>query len=448
VALSFVWPGLGQLYVGRRRAALLYAGPAALAVLVLLSQATDGVAQLAAILIAPSMALTILILALALGAWHLLAMADAPAGLGRGLRGSAAGTFGVLALAVILMHGWTGYVAWSLWDAGTRIFSGDAGADASYDAGPSPGLTSPGAVMASDPLRATPFATPATASSRITILLSGIDSAPGRAHALTDTLMVVSIDPVSKKVSMVSVPRDLAEIPLYDGGTYSGKINSLMTYAAQHPNRFPDGPLPTVIKELGYIVGTPIQYFAAIDLDGFRRLVDAVGGVTVDVERAIDDPVYDWLDGSKPGFYLAAGRQTLDGRTALAYVRSRYGVGDNDFTRARRQQLLLLALRDKLTTPAMLPKIPQLIQIAGDTIRTNFPSEELGEMIQVAAQVERSDVTQVVLSPPTYTYHPPTNTTGGTYILRLQPDAVAKLSVQLYGQDSRFWTTATASPSP
>jgi LCP family protein required for cell wall assembly len=207
--------------------------------------------------------------------------------------------------------------------------------------------------------------------------------------------------------------------------------------------------LPTVVKELSFLVGVPIQYFAAVDLNGFRRLVDAVGGVTVDVERPIDDPQYDWLDGSPLGFHLAAGPRRLDGRLALAYVRSRYGAGDNDFTRARRQQLLLLALRDRLTDPAMLPRLPELVQIAGDTIRTNFPADRVAEMLQLAGQVDRAAVTQVVLSPPAYTIHPPTDETGGTYILRLQMDAIARLSAQLFGQDSRWWSAGpAASPGP
>lgn len=452
IALSFLWPGLGQAYTGRRRAALLYAAPVVLVLLAVAVQAAGGLTQLAALIIVPSTALTILILLLLLGAWRLLSMADAAMGAQRGpwYRGRAGVVFAILAALVIGVHGWTGYVAYAFWDAGTHIFTGDVGPDSTQAPGsPAASGIAVASPSPSDPLDATPFETPATASSRITFLLSGVDSGAGRNHALTDTLLVVSIDPDTKQVVMVSVPRDIAQFPLYDGRTFSGKINSLMTWAALYPKLYPDGPLPTLVKELSYIVGVPINYYAAVNLDGFRRLVDAVGGVTVNVERTINDPSYDWLNGKK-GFFLSAGVHKLDGQTALAYVRSRYGVGDNDFTRARRQQLLLLALRDKLTTPAMLPKIPQLIQIAGDSIKTNFPPEQVGQLLQLASEIDREGVTQVVLQPPTYTYHPPTNTTGGTYILRLQMDAVAQLSVKLFGQDSRYWTadSAGASTSP
>jgi len=170
----------------------------------------------------------------------------------------------------------------------------------------------------------------------------------------------------------------------------------------------------------------------------------------VNVTRAIDDPRYDWLDGSSPGFQLAAGVQVLDSRTALAFVRSRQGLGDSDFTRAARQQQLLVALRHKLTDPAMIPQVPSLLSIAGETIRTNFPPARLGEMLALAERTQDANIVRVVLQPPTYSVHPPTDTTGGSYILRLDLAAVAKLSIQLYGSDSTYQAVAgsPASPAP
>ena len=143
-----------------------------------------------------------------------------------------------------------------------------------------------------------PFATPASEQSRITILITGVDKTTERTHSLTDTLLVVSVDPATGATSMVSFPRDIARFPLYGGGRTRGKINSLLTYASNNPDAFPDGPLPTVARELGYLLGIPINYYAALDLDGFRRMIDAVGGVKVNVQRAINDSFYNWLDGS------------------------------------------------------------------------------------------------------------------------------------------------------
>jgi LCP family protein required for cell wall assembly len=441
-----LWPGLGQAYNGRRRAAVLYAVPLLAVAVYLIATAARGLEQLLGLLLSPSSAITIAILLLLTGLWRLLSMADAGAGAIKGpwFRGRAAGVFLGLALPVVVIHGYAGYVAWAFYQAGTEIYVGDDGPDGTIAPAPSlaPGVTS----APSDDYDATPFATPETEITRINILLTGVDSAAQRTNELTDTMLVVSVDPESGDMAMVSFPRDISSFPMYNGQTYRGKINSLMTWARQHPQDYPDGPLPTLAKQLGFLLGVPIHYYAAVDLAGFRKLIDAAGGVTVDNARAINDPRYDWLDGSIPGFRLSKGIHTLNGRNALAYVRSRQGAGDNDFTRARRQQQVLLALRQQLTTPAMLPKLPELINLAGETLKTNFPSERVDEMLGLAAGMGDADVEQVVLGPP-YAFHPPNSETGGVYTLRLKMDELAALSVELFGEASSYWT-ATASPAP
>ncbi len=439
--LSFLWPGLGHWYGGRLRSAALYAIPVAVVLFILVAQLARGLTAFAAQLIDPSVALTVLVLVGLLAAWRILSMVDALALVGgrAALRRRPGAVLAALAAVVLLTHGIAGYYAWAFYDAGSRIFVGEPGPDAS--AGPS------GPTATGDPeYEATPLTTPETREARITILLTGVDSAPTRTHALTDTLVVLTVDPETGKAAMVSFPRDIAQFPLWDGRTFKGKINSLMTYARNHPREFPDGPLPTLIRELGYLLGTPIHYYAAIDLAGFERMIDAVGGVTLDVERRIADARYDWLDGSPNGFYLSAGRQHLDGRTALAYVRSRYGAGDNDFTRAARQQQLLVALRAKLTDPAMLLKLPEILDLAGDTIRTNFPPDRVSEMFELAGAIDEAGIRRVVLQPPEYSVHPPTSSTGGIYILRLHLEALASLSIELFGQESRYWNEDVPTP--
>jgi LCP family protein required for cell wall assembly len=439
IALSFLWPGLGQLFTGRGRAALLFAAPLLLVVLVVLFQALGGLTGLAAALVAPSTALTLAILIALLGLWRVLSMADAANGAVRGrswFAGVPAVVFVTLTALIVVTHVWAGYVAWAVYDASSRIFVGDADPDRTPDPTNDPDASPTPLADPADEFRATPFAEPSDDRARINVLLTGIDSAATRTHSLTDTMIVVSVDPDDGDIAMVSFPRDLSDFPLYNGKTYSGKLNSLMTWARNHPKDYPDGPLPTLAKELGFLLGVPIHYYAAVDLAGFKRLVDAVGGVTVNVEKSLNDPRYDWLDGRR-GFSLKAGKQTLDGETALAYVRSRFSAGDNDFGRARRQQQVLLAVREKLTTPAMLPKVPELLDVAGDNIRTNFPSARVGQMLDLAAGLDDGGVQQVVLGPP-YSYHPPTNTTGGIYKLRFHMDKLEALSIKLFGADSAY----------
>jgi len=434
--LSFLWPGLGHWYAGRMRTAALFALPVLGIVVLLLLQAVGSLGQLASLLLTPSSALTVVILIGLLAAWRLLAIADAMSigDVRSPLRHRpTVVTFSALALAVVLMHGAMGYAAWAFYDATSRIFVGDGSPDGS----PAPSLA-PGVTPDPDAeYQASPIATPESASDRINILLTGIDAAETRRNELTDTLLVVSLDPSTGHVALISFPRDITHFPRYDGGTFEGKINSFMSNARRHPDEFPDGPLTSLVRQMGFLLGAPIHYYAAIDLGGFRRMIDLVGGVTVENPRDINDPRYDWLDGTS-GFRLSAGKHHLDGRTALAYVRSRQGVGDTDFSRARRQQQVLLALREQLTKPEQLPQIPGLLDAAGDTIRTNFPSERVGEMIDLAQAVDTSTIRQVVLGPRKYADVPPPNETGGIYQLRLKMDVLAALSIEIFGNDSRY----------
>src|SRR5262249_35319810 len=217
-------------------------------------------------------------------------------------------------------------------------------------------------------------------------------------HAPTDTMIIASIDPKPHKGVMISIPRDLARFPLPDGRIYQGKINSLMTYAAAHPDQFPKGPLPTLIETLGDLVGVPIHYFAAIDLAGFVQMIDSVGGIDIVNREQIDDPVYGgWTDNRPVGFHLSPGPHHLDGQNALAYARSRKGPGENDFVRARRQQEVLLALRAKLTDPAVVPQLPSLIQSFGKTLRTNVPPDQVPELLSLGQANADAPIGRLVL---------------------------------------------------
>jgi LCP family protein required for cell wall assembly len=445
--LSFLWPGLGQWYGGRTRAAVLFAVPVIGVVLLLLITAAGGLGQLAALLLTPSSALTVVILIGLLAVWRLLSMADALKlpGLGNPWRNvTTATTFTVLAVITIAVHGVLGYTVYAFYDASSKIFVADTSPEESAVPSILPGATLP----PDDDYVAAPIATPETTTSRINVLLTGVDSAETRSTALTDTLLVASIDPETADVVLISFPRDISDFELYDGRTYTGKINSFMTWVKNHESDFDNvKPLNALIKQIGFMLGAPIHYYAAIDLAGFRRMIDLVGGVTIDNPRAIVDPRYDWLDGTH-GFYLDAGKHKLNGRNALAYVRSRQGVGDSDFSRARRQQQVLLALRSKLTSASMLPELPDILKAAGDTVRTNFPSERVAEMIDLAGKVKSDEARQYVLGPSKYAERPPYSETGGIYKLHLKVDALAKLSIDIFGNASRYAQLVSEPPSP
>lgn len=436
-ALSCLFPGLGQGYAGRRRAAALFAAPTVVVHLAVLLVAAGGIGQLVSLLIDPTRALAVAALIVLLGLWRLASMGDALRSMGR--RGSDArrrGTvvFAVLTAAVIVTHGWAGYVAWSFHEAGEQIFVGEDPISEPSDAPGSPRPTLIPALGLDE--RPPPFATPESATARVNVLMIGLDSAENRTTMLTDTMIVASVDPETGDIAMVSFPRDIADFPLPDGRTFRGKLNSLYAWAWHRPKEFPDGPLATLAGAVGHLLGIPIQYYAAVDLAGFSRMVDAVGGVTVDNADQINDPTYAWPDGQR-GFVLSPGQHRLDGRTALAYVRTRKGVGDSDFTRARRQQQVLLALRLELTKADTIARIPALTKAAAQTVSTSFPTDRIGEFIDLALELDDENVEQVVLGPPYSVRARGPDVTD--YRVRLDMDRLAALSIELFGSASRYY---------
>jgi LCP family protein required for cell wall assembly len=426
--LSFLFPGLGQAYQRRSRVALVLAVPTVV-VLLLLASPLIGRLELAALqLLDPQFAGPGLLAVAALGFWRALAVWDAwrqPASGQQGRR--SVGTLGALITAIAVMHAAVGYYAWSFYDAGSKIFTGDRPTPTVPASTAAPGKTPP------------PSASPGPtqpARDRITILLLGVDSGHARQFANTDTMLIASISLSRGTMTMVSFPRDITRFPLYFGGNYHDKLNSLMSVAAKDPAHYPDGPSRTLANELGFLLGIPIDYTASMNLEGFEQMISTVGGVDIDNEVWIDDPLYDWFDGTF-GFKLSPGPHHLNGRQALAFVRSRRGAGDNDFKRADRQQQLLLALKSKMTQPDVIAKLPELLEIAGRTVATDLPPDVLRQSVGMVADINAAKVQRVVLGPP-YSHHPPTTSTGGIYTLVLQMDKVEALSVELFGSDSAY----------
>ena len=134
---------------------------------------------------------------------------------------------------------------------------------------PDPSNLIPAAVRSPSGLpSASPSPTPAPVDPRITGLIVGVDSGVGRNTYLTDTMIVVSIDPATKTVSMVSVPRDMVDVPLADGRKFRGKINGLVSYVRNHPKQFPGSTGPgfdVLMGALGKLLGVKIDYYATVD---------------------------------------------------------------------------------------------------------------------------------------------------------------------------------------
>lgn len=228
---------------------------------------------------------------------------------------------------------------------------------------------------------------------RVNVLLLGIDArekdkgGPTR----TDIMMVVTIDPVDKTAAILSIPRDLyVEIP----GRGEDRINTAHVWGEidQYPGSGPG--LAKKVVELNF--GIPIHYYARVDFNGFVRIVDTVGGVTVDVTKPVKDDEYPLGDRGMKRIYIPAGLQHMDGETALQYARSRHG--DTVINRTRRAQKVLLALRAQALKLDLLPKLPVLIATMRDTVQTDVPLDQEGlALAQLIAEVDASSIRTVVI---------------------------------------------------
>ncbi|MGB4833483.1 MAG: LCP family protein [Candidatus Moraniibacteriota bacterium] len=228
---------------------------------------------------------------------------------------------------------------------------------------------------------------------RINILLLGRagEQYPGR--NLTDTVMLLSLDMEKKRAGLLSLPRDLfAPIP---GTGLSTKLNSLYQIGIN------DGVGTEILrKSVAEITGLPIHYSVMIDFDGFERMIDALGGIRVDVQRDIHDERYPGKNYSYETFELRKGWQKLDGKTALKYVRERHDDPEGDFGRAKRQQATMQAVREKAwSIPTFLNPfaLSGFLESLGDSITTDIPPEAIGRFIELARLFDTKNISTVVV---------------------------------------------------
>ena len=287
--LSALLPGLGQAFNRRPRLALLFLVPSLVVLGVgLLLWVSQSPARLVAWAVTPSVMGTLLTLNLLLLVWRLVAMFQAF--LDTRLAGptSRLGVIGLAALTVLVVvpHVLVFSYGSALSRTFDRVFSGGAlGATSGDQPAPAPAL-----------------------DQRINVLLIGIDKTRLRTTTLTDTMMVVSLDPVGKTISMLSVPRDLINVPLNGTDVYGPKINSLYAYADRHPDEFPKGGVAALEGAIGALLGIHIDSYATMDFSGLIKMVDAVGGVDIDVKDAFNDPTYDGYGlHHKRGFSISEG---------------------------------------------------------------------------------------------------------------------------------------------
>ncbi|MBI4100859.1 LCP family protein [Candidatus Microgenomates bacterium] len=261
---------------------------------------------------------------------------------------------------------------------------------------------------------------------RVNVLLIGIGGDGHISGDLADSIMIVSVDPISKDVAMLSVPRDLY---VKVGQFGSAKINAAHAYGEQY--NYPGGGPKLLEQTAAQTFGVPIHYFVRLDFEAFRKAVDIMDGIDVEVKEAINDYAYpdENLSGYQP-FVLSAGPQHLDGATALKFARSRYTT--SDFDRGKRQQQILAAIKDKALSIGTLVnplRINSLLVTAGSHVRTDLRVDEMLRLYELAKQVRPEQVSQATLDTAPENYLTSANIGGASVLVPTSGD---------FGQIRRF----------
>jgi polyisoprenyl-teichoic acid--peptidoglycan teichoic acid transferase len=388
--LSALVPGLGQLYAGRRRAGTVALATTALLLLAVLAAVRLGPIGLAGLLLRPAVLVGLLALDLGVALLRLGCVVDAfrSAQLRRGPPPGGRYAAPLVGLAVIASVTVAPHLAAGYYDLqASRLLRSIAGAPAGS-----------AAWLQRD---------------RVSVLLLGGDAGPGRVGLRTDTMIVASVQRSTGAVVLFGLPRNLTRVPLPDRAAvafpcrcFPQPLNALYGWARAHPELFPGGPdagATALMGAVGILLGIPVDHHALVNMLGFVDVIDALGGVTVDVAEAVSDR----LSPAAPGrpwrsFDLQPGRQHLDGESALAYARSRRTTSDYD--RMRRQRCLLAAVASQADPPTLLRALPRLVPVIQRNVSTDIPAGDLPALASLAAKARRGRMVTVGLMPPRFAH--------------------------------------------
>ncbi|MGB9707059.1 MAG: LCP family protein [Microgenomates group bacterium] len=227
-------------------------------------------------------------------------------------------------------------------------------------------------------------------SKQVNFLILGIAGENHAGKDLTDTIIFLSLNPQTKKATILSIPRDIWIIK------WRAKLNSIYHYKGLEETK----------KTVEEILGQRVDYGVIIDFELFKKIIDTLGGITVEVERSFDDYKYpipgkeNDLCGGDPEYkcryehiHFEAGKQFMDGQTALKFVRSRNAQGEEgtDFARAARQQKVIIAIKNKILSPEFFlsPGKPlQLIKLITLNIQTDVQKEKYWQLAKTGLKIK------------------------------------------------------------
>jgi len=465
--LSFVFPGLGQAYAGERGLAVVFAVPVLMLVAVVVAVLTGAAGNQGNSLLSSRFLMGVLIVNGALLLWRGAAIAHAglatrSAPLSVRRRRVTLGIVAGLMLTTVAMHVWVGVAVAQLEGTLSQVFGGVD--REGPGAGPPVGGEDP-----EDPISEPAYRWDGV--DRINVLLLGTDAAPGRSAVLTDVIMVISVDPVARTADMISVPRDTGFVPLPDTslfaeGVFPEKVNELSARASLDPATWcpdlADEPeacgIRTIERSVGLYLGIELHHYALVDMAGFAEMIDALGGLELCLPGQLVDPEFDGSlsNGGTGALVLPAGCHQYNGIDALAYARSRKGwietadgtrEPQNDFSRADRQQLVLLALRDELAEADTLIELPSVLSAIGRTVSTDFPRDQAGDLASLLPLITGPDIERVVLGYPDFVDLPAQPDVN--YLLVPKRDAIRERMADLFGRSALAgWYLGSTAPGP
>lgn len=286
-----------------------------------------------------------------------------------------------------------------------------------------------------DPFRATVVAadfTPLTqwnGRERLNVLLLGIDQRDGEQELgyRTDTMILMTLDPVTRQAGMLSIPRDLwVRIPGYG----NAKINTANDTGDRY--KYPGLGPGLAKKTVEELLGIRIHHHVRLNFTAFEDMIDRLGGIDVDVPVDIFDPKYPTGNFGVEVFKLAKGQQKLDGATALKYARTRHGV--TDFERSKRQQQVMLAVQEKLREPrvalSLFANAPEVMENLSGSLNTDLTQGQIQQLVTLALQVDRKSIKLAVFDENDIEYR---DTAEGLNVVVANRAAIGRLRAQLFG---------------
>jgi LCP family protein required for cell wall assembly len=275
---------------------------------------------------------------------------------------------------------------------------------------------------------------------RVNVLLLGIDERTSQEGPWrTDTMIVLTVDPATKTAGMLSIPRDLwVSIP----GFGENRINT--AHFLGDSEEYPGGGPALAKRTAQRNLGVPIHYYLRLNFVGFEKVIDTIGGVDIDVPEEINDPKFPDDNFGYDPLHIPAGQHHMDGKLALKYARTRHG--SSDFDRIKRQQQVIMAVRDQVMQlellPRLLPRLPQLVDSMGDAVQTDIPLGELWALAQLAREIDRDRIRARAID---QSMTAPITTPKGQQVLWPDREKIRPLIDELFGSPSSL---RPGSPAP